>query len=105
MDTQTETFDSRHGEVVLNALAVYAERMRAVAAEAQAGSAMPEQAPEPPVRHEDGTTTIRVTPTPGGFARMTVMFTEAADQADSARKAYETLTGRDDDTGEDECPS
>jgi hypothetical protein len=97
-----ETFDNAHGEVVLNALAVYAERMREVAAEAQAGSAMPEQAPEPPVQHEDGTTTIRITPTPNGFAHMAAMFTGAADQADAAHKAYEAMTGRDDDNDQED---
>jgi hypothetical protein len=46
------------------------------------------------------TATINLTPTPGGFARMASMFTEAADTADQAHKAYETLTGRNDPDNE-----
>lgn len=103
MNMQLEAFDDRHGEVVLNALAVYAERMRETATEAQAASQAPELSPEPPGMNADGTATIRLTPTPGGFAHMARMFGEAADKADKARSAYEALTGRDDDE-DDENP-
>jgi transcription antitermination factor NusG len=92
MNTELEAFDDVHGEVVLNALAVYAERMRETAAEAEGASKIPEPAAQP----GDGTT-IPVRPTAGGFAHRAGMFTEAADKADAARAAYETLAGRNDD--------
>jgi hypothetical protein len=44
MDTKLETFDAAYGEAMLNALAVYAERMRETAAEAQGGANAPELA-------------------------------------------------------------
>lgn len=44
MDDKLETFDDEHGEVVLNALTVYADRMREAAAEAGKGT----QPPGPP---------------------------------------------------------
>ena len=154
MNSKLETFDNEYGEVVLNALAVYAERMREVAQKAQAGANGPEPAApqdqderdlrkwdredllvlaraagmlwhstsredpldllsarqltllgraessyllSPEQAAEDGARTISVRPTPRGFAGMARAFTEAADKADAAHKAYEHLTGRDED--------
>jgi hypothetical protein len=140
-------FDDEHGEVVINALAVYAEHMRETADEALKGARRPEQRnpadlrdwgqedllvlaraagmlwdstsrqdpldvlsghqiellklashaylPAPEQAAENATSTISLRPTPGGFAGMAAAFTDAADRADAAARAYEHLTGRD----------
>lgn len=95
--SELETFDDEHGQLILTALTVYAEKMREAAQESHAASQLPEL-PDPP---GDGTA-ITLRPTPAGYERMATMFTEAADSAKQAYAAYEKLTGRAD---EQENPS
>ena len=90
-----EAFHERYGQVIANALSMYAEEMRKAADQALIGSALPEQ-PDPEPR--EGAISLR--PTPAAFGHMHVMFTEAADRADAARLAYETLTEGDDENEE-----
>jgi hypothetical protein len=167
-DTLT-AFDDQHGNVVTNALAVYAERMRETAQEARGGAGASDPDPanlrtwpaedllvlaraagmlwdstgrgDPydvlndrqrqlmdraaasylvaeqggqdaaeylrlagpdPAQDEHVAGTISLRPTPNGWLHMARAFDEAADKADKARAAYETLAGRDDDDDEDQ---
>ena len=169
MNDELTTFDDRHGAVMLNALNVYAERMRETAKKAQAAATAPEPDPSDPrswcaedllilaraagqlwdstgrgdpgdvlgdrqrqmldlaaasylvaeqdvlgageylqlaaaTGPEDTSTdsprTISLRPTANGWTGMARMFSEAADKADRAQQAYETLTGRDNDEQE-----
>lgn len=84
-------FFERHGHVIENALAVYAERMRETAAGCEQASHAPEILPGDPVQHEDGTRSITLTPTPGGYAGMARLFTESAERAEQASRAYADL--------------
>lgn len=87
-----EAFDNDHGDVILNALAVYAERMRETAAEASRGADLPD---EPVQTEPDEAGYITIRPTAAGFRHMAAMFNDAADKADKARREYERLAGRD----------
>ena len=91
-----EEFDTEHGAVVRNALALYAEKMRDAAAEARKGTEAPER-PEP----EPTPGTISIRPTQSGFAQIARVFDEAADRADAAHKAWTDETeGLDEDSTE-----
>jgi hypothetical protein len=96
MPITLEEFDTQHGAVVRNALAVYAERMRDAAAEARKGTVISE---EPESEATPGT--ISMKPTRSGWAQMAAMFDEAANQADAAHKAWMDETeGPDEDDAE-----
>jgi hypothetical protein len=84
-------FDYRHGSVVLQSLATYADYMREMADEAEIEAWCPERPPVPPQPAADGGMTINVRPAPRGWARMTVMFRDSAASADKARDAYQQL--------------
>lgn len=90
--TQTEAgrlaaFAEEHGHVIANALQVYAERMRETAAQCETAATGPEPGPAP---EQPGV--INLTPTPRGWASMARAFTEAAERAERAAKAWEEIT-------------
>jgi hypothetical protein len=91
-------FISTHEDVVRNALEIHVREMTKVAEETLAAYESAKDAPKVkrPLPSE-GSMTISLMPTPGGFQQMSRMFTESAKKAQAALDALEALAEKVDE--------